>query len=172
VTRGARAFPRRVRVVVAAASLAAACARRSPEAVPSGEKKGVLESDALAVVERYDTAWMGKDWPTLERVLAPEYVYFSSKGDTSDRDSTKALVTSPGYRLDRGERSERKAYRSGSTVVVSTRWKGAGVFEGTAFTDDQRCSVVVALADGKGHVLSEHCTNLPGPAGVVPANVP
>jgi ketosteroid isomerase-like protein len=132
----------------------------------------VLEADALALVERYDAAWIRKDWPTLEKVLAPDYVYFSSKGDVSNRTATKAMVTSPGYRLDRGDRGERKAYRSGSTVVVGSHWTGTGIFDGNPFTDDQRCSVVVAFADGKGRVLSEHCTNVPAAAGVVPANAP
>ena len=161
MTRGARARPRRKGVLFAGALLAAACSRRSHDAALPNPT-GVLEADALALVERYDAAWIRKDWPMLEKVLAPEYVYFSSKGEVSDRAATKALVTSPAYRLDRGERSEQKPYRSGSTVVVSSHWKGAGLFNADAFTDDQRCSVVVAFADGKARVLSEHCTNLPG----------
>ena len=67
----------------------------------------------------------------------------------------------PEYRLERGERSEIRTFRIGTTVVVSTRWQGAGVFDGKPFQDDQRCSVVVGFADGRGRVLSEHCTNIP-----------
>ena len=171
MTRGARAWSRRVGALLAAASLAAACSRRSHDAALPA-RTGVLESDALALVERYDAAWSRKDWAMLEKVLARDYVYFSSKGDVSDRAATKQLVTSPVYRLDRGERTEQKTYRSGSTVVVSSHWIGAGVFDGKPFADDQRCSVVVAFADGKGRVLSEHCTNLAAPGAVVPANTP
>ena len=108
MTRGARARSRRVPAVLAAVSLALACSRRSSDSAPPSPK-GVLEADALALVERYDAAWIRKDWPTLEKVLAPDYVYFSSKGDVSDRTATQAMVTSPGYRLDRGDRGERKA---------------------------------------------------------------
>ena len=97
----------------------------------------------------------------LDKILAPEYAYFSSLGGVSDLAKTRETVASPGYRLERGERSEIATYRIGTTVVVSTRWQGAGVFDGKPFQDDQRCSVVVGFADGRGRVLSEHCTNIP-----------
>jgi len=42
------------------------------------------EQDLGQFVERYDNAWNHKDAATIERILAPDYVYFSSKGQ-SDR---------------------------------------------------------------------------------------
>ena len=102
---------------------------------------------------------MRKDWPAVERILAPSYVYFSSKGSVGDRGWAKSMMTSPTYRLDSSHRDEIVAHRSGSTVVVGTRWRSAGVSDGKPFTDDQRsCSVVVAFADGAGRIVSEHCT--------------
>lgn len=150
---------RRALVAVAAALVAAACARRGEPAPPPAG--GILEKEALKLVARYDEAWMRKDLPAIGRLLAPEYVYFSSKGDVSDLAATRALLASQGYRLERGTREDTKAYRFGETVVVSSHWLGAGVFDGKPFTDDQRCSVVVAFSGGSGRVLSEHCTNLP-----------
>jgi len=142
----------------AAGLLAAlACARPAEAPPPAG---GMLEKEALKLVARYDEAWMKKDLVAIGKVLAPEYVYFSSKGDVSDLAATRAMLASPGYRLERGRRDDVKAYRHDSTVVVSTHWTGAGVFEGKPFTDDQRCTVVVAFAGGTGRILSEHCTNL------------
>ncbi len=41
-------------------------------------------------------------------------------------------------------------------MIVSSRWRGRGTYEGKPFVDDQRCSVVIA----SGTVLMEHCTNL------------
>lgn len=142
----------------AAALLAAiACARPAEAPAPAG---GMLEKEALELVARYDEAWMTKDLVAIGKVLAPEYVYFSSKGDVSDLAATRAMLSSPGYRLERGRRDGVKAYRHDSTVVVSTHWTGAGVFDGKPFTDDQRCSVVVAFAGGSGRILSEHCTQI------------
>jgi ketosteroid isomerase-like protein len=124
----------------------------------------MLEKEAQKLVARYDEAWMRKDLAAIGKLLAPEYVYFSSKGGVSDLAATRTMLSSEGYRLERGRRDDMKAYRHGSTVVVSTHWTGAGVFDGKPFTDDQRCSVVVAFAGGTGRILSEHCTNLPPPS--------
>ena len=144
--------------VLAAALLGAvACARR-PEPQQAPPAGGMLEKEALKLVARYDDAWMRKDLVAIGKVLAPEYVYFSSKGDVSDLAATRAMLSSEGYRLERGQREDLKAYRHGETVVVSSHWTGAGVFDGKPFTDDQRCSVVVAFSGGSGRILSEHCT--------------
>ena len=147
-------------VITAAAMLAAACAKPPAEQEPA---VGMLEKEALKLVAKLDDAWMRKDVAAVSRMLAPEYVYFTSKGGVSDLAATRAMLASPGYRLERSDRQETKAYRHGSTVVVSSRWRGAGVFDGKPFTDDQRCSVVIAFSGGSGHVLSEHCTAIATP---------
>jgi Domain of unknown function (DUF4440) len=140
---------------IAAATLSLACTQPAP---PPASGKGVLEADALRLIARYDAAWVARDVAAVERFLAPEYVYFSSRGKVSDLAQMRAMLSSQGYRLDRSRRDELHAYRHGSTVVVGSHWTGAGVYGGKPFTDDQRCSIVVAFADGVGRVLSEHCT--------------
>ncbi|HYX20869.1 MAG TPA: nuclear transport factor 2 family protein [Thermoanaerobaculia bacterium] len=146
-------------VLLAATLAAAASCARPPEAPPPAG--GMLEKEALKLVARYDDAWMRKDMVAIGKLLAADYVYFSSRGDVSDLAATRAMLSSPGYRLERGRRDDLKAYRHDATVVVSTHWTGAGVFDGKPFTDDQRCSVVVAFAGGTGKILSEHCTRIP-----------
>jgi ketosteroid isomerase-like protein len=141
----------------AAAMLAAACAKPPAQQEPA---VGMLETEAEKLIVRYDEAWTRKDMTAIGKLLAPEFVYFSSKGEVSDLAATRAMLSSEGYRLERGRRDAVKAYRHGSTVVVSTHWTGAGVFDGKPFTDDQRCSVVVSFAGGSGRILSESCTNL------------
>jgi hypothetical protein len=137
---------------VSGGAVSARCAR------PGSESGGALEAESLRIVARYDEAWVRKDVPAVEKILAPEYVYFSSRGEVSGLAQTRAMLSSPGYRVDRARRDELRAYRHGSTVVVSSHWTAAGVFENKPFTDDQRCSVVVTFAGGVGRVLSEHCT--------------
>jgi ketosteroid isomerase-like protein len=151
---------RRGAAALGAATVAAALACAPPAEAPP-PAGGILEKEATKLVARYDEAWMRKDLAAIGKLLAPEYVYFSSKGDVSDLAATRKMLSSDGYRLERGRRDDVKAYRHGSTVVVSTHWTGAGVFEGKPFTDDQRCSVVVAFAGGSGRILSEHCTGIP-----------
>jgi ketosteroid isomerase-like protein len=145
-------------LTVAALLGLAACRQSAP---PPAETAGALESDARAAVQRYDDAWTKKDVRVLDHLLAPDYVYFSSLGGVTDLSKTREMVASPDYRLERGQRSEIHTYRVGTTVVVSTRWQGAGAYQGKPFDDDQRCSVVVGFVDGKPRILSEHCTNIP-----------
>ena len=155
--RGALVVAVRGAFVVVALLGLAACRQSAP---PPAETSGALEADARAAILHYDDAWMKKDVRALDRLLAPDYVYFSSLGGVTDLKKTRETVASPDYRLERGQRSEIHTYRVGTTVVVSTRWQGAGVYQGKPFNDDQRCSVVVGFVDGKPRVLSEHCTNI------------
>jgi ketosteroid isomerase-like protein len=118
------------------------------------------EQGAIHFIEEYDRAWNHKDAAAVGRVLAPGYVYFSSKGDVVSRQQTLDMLLSPKYVLASAERSEVKAYLMSRTAVVSSRWKGHGSFDGKEFRDDQRCSVVL-VREGQGWlVMSEHCTQI------------
>jgi ketosteroid isomerase-like protein len=154
---------RRAALVIAAAlGILPACSRPAETTAETPvETEGALESQARKLVVLYDKAWMDKDVPALERLIARDYVYISSLGAESDYSKTRETVASPGYRLERGRRGEIRTHKTGTTVLVSTRWYGAGVSDGKPFVDDQRCSVVVGFADGRGRILSEHCTNIP-----------
>jgi ketosteroid isomerase-like protein len=114
-------------------------------------------------VRSYDNAWNHKDAAALERILAPEYVYFSSKGEVRSRQSLLDELLSPKYKLASAERTELKVYVTSGTAVVSSRWKGHGTYDGQPFNDDQRCSIVLARANEKWLVLSEHCTQIVAP---------
>jgi hypothetical protein len=94
------------------------------------------------------------------RLLAREYVYFSSTGNLTSRQQTLELLKSPGYKLTFAERSEIKTFRSGATVIVSSRWKGKGTYNDEEINDDQRCSLVLARQRNSWRVLSEHCTQI------------
>src|SRR5262245_22608401 len=101
------------------------------------------EENALHLVEEYDRAWNNKDATAVGRLLAADYVYFSSTGQVQPRQHMLDMLVSPKYTLDSAERSEVKVYRMSGTAVVSSRWKGHGSYDGKEFRDDQRCSVVL-----------------------------
>jgi ketosteroid isomerase-like protein len=115
------------------------------------------------LVERYDNSWNSKDKAGIERILAPDYVYFTSKGGVESRQDMLNMLLSPKYTLASAERSEMKVYRVSSTAVVSSRWKGHGTDNGQEFHDDQRCSIVLGLEKQGWQVLSEHCTQIAAP---------
>ena len=76
-------------VITAAAMLAAACAKPPAEQEPA---VGMLEKEALKLVAKLDDAWMRKDVAAVSRMLAPEYVYFTSKGGVSDLAATRSML--------------------------------------------------------------------------------
>lgn len=121
------------------------------------------EQEIIRSVETYDNAWNHKDAAAIEHILAPDYVYFSSKGQVRSRQSLLDELFSPKYVLASAERSEMKAYLLSGTAVVSSRWKGHGSYDGQEFHDDQRCSIVLAREKGRWQVLSEHCTQIAAP---------
>jgi ketosteroid isomerase-like protein len=130
----------------------------------SGATAPGSERAVLALVRDYDTAWARRDTAAVGRILAPEYVYFTSTGGVWSRAESLDLLGSPEYALEHATRSELEARRVGSTVIVSSRWQGHGSYRGEAFTDDQRCSLVFALsAEGEWSLAAEHCTQIRAP---------
>ena len=111
-------------------------------------------------MKRYDDAWNKKDAKTVGEILAADYVYFTSTGGLSNRKESLDFLASPKYILTFVERSEIKTFRSGKTVVVSSRWKGKGSWAEGEINDDQRCGQVF-VKDGKNWKLfSEHCVQI------------
>ena len=121
------------------------------------------EEEIRRFVETYDDAWNHKDTAIIQRILAPDYVYFSSKGQVRSRQSLLDELLSPKYNLTSAERTEVKVYQTLGTAIVSSRWKGQGTYDGRKFHDDQRCSIVLAHGKEGWLVLSEHCTQIVAP---------
>ena len=127
-----------------------------------------------ASVAQYDSAWNQRDTSAVSRILAPQYQYFTSRGEVSSRAESIAMLSDPGYRLERARRSEIKVAMSGSVAVVSSRWQGQGAYRGQPFKDDQRCGQTWLLLDPhpetrrvdelrdprEWQLLSEHCVQI------------
>jgi ketosteroid isomerase-like protein len=131
--------------------------------ISSAQTKNSHEDEITRLVEKYDDAWNHKDAAMVDRLLAPDYVYFSSKGQVRSRQSLFDEFLSPKYTLVSAIRSEVKVYRSSDTAVVSSRWKGNGTYDGKEFHDDQRCSIVLSREKPGWMILSEHCTQIVAP---------
>jgi hypothetical protein len=102
-----------------------------------------MVSELHSLSERWFPAWLEKDAATVERLAAEDYVYVAPNGELLDRPATLAIIRAPGYRLDHGTRAEVVVRAVGhDAAVVRHHYQGAGSFEGTSFTDDQRCVMV------------------------------
>jgi ketosteroid isomerase-like protein len=147
-----------VRTVVNSALLAlvvAGCGRPPEQPAPASAGDAVI-----ACIRAYDAAWNARDTARVAAILATDYVYFSSRGRVSDRVRTLAVLANPAYLLQQAERLDFEVRLTGSTAVVSSRWRGRGTYEGRQFVDDQRCSMVLALVNSQWRLASEHCTQI------------
>jgi hypothetical protein len=108
--------------------------------------------------ERWFQAWLEKDAATVERLAAEDYLYIAPNGLVMDRQAILGIIRSPNYRLDHGTRTEVVVRFLGDEAgVVRHRYQGAGSFEGTPFTDDQRC-VMVWERHGAWRLVMEQCS--------------
>jgi ketosteroid isomerase-like protein len=128
--------------------------------VSRAQESSLRKNEVIQAVEAYDQAWSRKDSAAVERTLSNNYVYFSSEGSVLPRQEMLKFLRSPGYVLKAAERSELEVRRTNRTAVVSSRWKGNGIYDGKEFHDDQRCSLVLTQEGRHWKLLSEHCTQI------------
>jgi len=116
-------------------------------------------SEVHGLSERWFQAWLDKDAATVERLAAVDYIYVSPSGLTLDRQAILAVIRSPSYRLDHGTRTEVVVRALGhDAAVVRHRYRGAGSFEGTSFTDDHRGVMVWEKQVGEWRLVMEQCS--------------
>jgi hypothetical protein len=116
-------------------------------------------SEVNDLSERWFKAWLEKDATTVDQLAAEDYLYISPGGAIMDRQSILDVIRSPGYRLDRGERTEVVVRAVGrEAAVVRHRYQGAGSYNGTSFTDDQRCVMIWEKVGGDWRLVMEQCS--------------
>jgi ketosteroid isomerase-like protein len=129
-------------------------------ALPASGRAQADGPTIAGLVARYDSAWNRRDSTTVNRLLAPNYQYFSSRGSVSSRAETMKFLSDPGYRLERAQRSEIAVTMSGDIAVVSSRWQGQGTYQGERFVDDQRCGQTWVRTGASWQLLNEHCAQI------------
>jgi uncharacterized protein (TIGR02246 family) len=118
-----------------------------------------MSSELYGLSERWFQAWLDKDAATVEQLMAEDYLYIAPSGLVLDRQAILAIIRSPSYRLDRGTRTEVAVRALGpEAAVVRHRYQGAGSFEGTSFTDDQRCVMIWEKQAGQWRLVMEQCS--------------
>lgn len=122
----------------------------------------ITKEEAVNAIKKFDEGWEHKNLKAVDSVLSPSYIYFTQSGGTFSRDSVVATAGQNSYILNNMSRSEFDVTLDNNTAIVSTRWKGKGVYRGVPFDEDQRCSIVIVKKDNKIEILSEHCTPIKG----------
>ncbi len=122
------------------------------------QKDAITKEEVINAINKFDSGWENKNLHAVDSVLSPAYIYFTQSGSTFSRDSVVATAGENSYILQDMSRSELAITLYGNTAIVSTRWKGKGVYRGMPFNEDQRCSIVLIKKDNRVEILSEHCT--------------
>ena len=118
-----------------------------------------MAADVATLSEQWFQAWLDKDDAVIERLAAADYAYVGPRGTVMDRAQILAVLRSPSYRLDRGVRTEIVVRALGAdAALVRHHYQGAGWFEGSAFTDDQRCVMVWEKQAGAWRLVMEQCS--------------
>ena len=95
----------------------------------------------------------------MKRLMAEDYLYVGPNGSALDRQAILAIIGSPGYRLDHGTRTEVVVRALGKeAAIVRHRFQGAGSFEGTSFTDDNRCVLVWEKQAEEWRIVLDQCS--------------
>ena len=118
----------------------------------------------MKALSDYDAAWNKKDVQAVSRILADDYMYFSSTGSLTDRKRTLEFLVSPDYKLTFVERTEVQPVsvlsRDRNVTILSSRWKGRGTYGKEEINDDQRCGLVFVKTGKAWKLLSEHCVQI------------
>ena len=118
----------------------------------------LTKEEAITAIKKFDEGWRQKNPKMVDSVLAPAYIYFTQSGGVFSRSNLVETAGSPDYTLDSVGRMEFYVELYENTAVVSTRWQGKGVYKGTGFKEDQRCSLTIVKINDTVKILSEHCT--------------
>lgn len=118
----------------------------------------LTEEEVLTVINKFDSGWRNKNLQQVDSVLAPDYVYFTQSGGVFSREGVVQTAGSPAYTLQRMDRSDFTVQLYDNTAIVSTRWRGRGMYKEQPFDENQRCSITIVKLNGKVQILSEHCT--------------
>jgi hypothetical protein len=118
----------------------------------------LTEEEVLTVINKFDSGWRNKNLQQVDSVLAPDYVYFTQSGGVFSREGVVQTAGSPAYTLQSMDRSDFTVQLYDNTAIVSTRWRGRGMYKEQPFDENQRCSITIVKLNGKVQILSEHCT--------------
>ena len=118
-----------------------------------------MPSELHGLSQRWFQAWLDKDAANVERLMADDYIYVAPNGVIFDREKILAIIRSPSYRLEHGTRTEVVVRALGQeAALVRHRYQGAGTFERTRFTDDQRCVMIWEKQAGQWRLVMEQCS--------------
>ena len=107
----------------------------------------------------WNTAWLENDSATVDRLMAPEYVYVAPNGQILDRSAILGVILSPSYKIHHATWTEIQIKVFGNdAAVLLDRLQGTGTFNGKTFTDDNRCARLCLRRNGTWQIAFEQAS--------------
>jgi hypothetical protein len=120
-----------------------------------------VHQQILQLSKAWNSAWLENDSATVDRLMAPEYVYVAPNGQILDRRAILGVILSPSYKIHRATWTELQIKVFGNdAAVILDRLQGAGTFNGETFTDDNRCARVCIRRNGAWQIAFEQASAL------------
>jgi len=118
-----------------------------------------VQQEIEQLSKTWNTAWLENDSATVDRLMAPEYVYVAPNGQILDRAAILGVILSPSYKLHRATWSELQIkVFSNDAAVILDRLQGIGTLKGNSFTDDNRCARVCLRRNGAWQIAFEQAS--------------
>jgi ketosteroid isomerase-like protein len=115
----------------------------------------------------WNAAWLENDSATVDRLMAPEYVYVAPNGRILDRAAILGVILSPSYKIHHATWTELQIKVFGNNAaVILDRLQGASTLHGKTFTDDNRCSRLCLRGNGAWQIAFEQ-TSAIAPKGLI-----
>jgi len=109
----------------------------------------------------WNTAWLENDSATVNKLMAPEYVYVAQNGRILDRIAIMGVIRSPSYKIHSGNWTEIEIkLLSDDAAIILDRWTGTGTLNGNTFIDNNRCSRVCLRRNGAWQIVFEQASGI------------
>lgn len=118
-----------------------------------------MTADLEQLNQIWNRAWLEKDAALVEKLMADDYLYIAPNGQLLDRKTILNVIKSPGYRLDNSTRTPvviKAVGADGAVMVFHSR--ADGTFDGKAFKDNHKCTMLCVRRGSEWLVLLEQCS--------------
>ena len=121
------------------------------------------EAVLLEMQQALAKAWLTRDWPTLERIIAPEWTSTGPDGRASDRARVLAQVFETGvHKIHALKIDEVEARVFGDAAVVTGRTHGVGEFNSVRYDVVIRFTDVFVRRAGRWQAVASHSSLVQG----------
>ncbi len=122
-------------------------------------ENAALREEIDQLRKTWNAAWLENDSATVDKLMAPEYVFIAGNGLVLDRSAILGVILSPSYKIHHGAWTEVQINLfSDSAAVIIDRLQGTGTLNGNTFTDDNRCSRVCLRRNDAWQIVFEQAS--------------